>query len=481
MARVLVVDDDLEVRETMASLLRRLKLEHDAVATLEETRECLQGRDYDVVLLDVRLPDGNGLDLLPEIGELSEPPEVVILTGRGDPDGAELAIQRGVWDYLVKPAPIKQISLTLNRALQYHEQKRCDGDVRVLDLAGVVGTSKAMRACYELVAQAAMSDANVLVTGETGSGKELFARTIHANSKRAKQPFVVVDCASLTDNLVESTLFGHKKGAFTGAVVDRVGLVQLADNGVLFLDEVGELPLSIQKAFLRVLQERRFRPVGATREVSSDFRLLAATNRDLEAMAARGEFRDDLLYRVKTMHLHLPALRERKEDIKGLTLSRVDGLCEKYSMESKGFGADFLDMLMAHDWPGNVRELFNVLELAVAAAGKEKNLYAMHLPQELRIKVTKAQLSSSPGASQGKTSPSSFADSPFDASSFEAPGAQELDGPLPSLKEYKERAERRYLARLLQKTGGDVAWMLDISGLSRSHLYALLKKNDLSP
>ncbi len=482
MPRILIVDDDPEVRETMASLIRRQKLDYDAVSDLATTRRLLGEQAYDVVLLDVRLPDGNGLDLLPEIRELPLPPEVVILTGQGDPDGAELAIQGGVWDYLVKPAPIRQISLTLHRALAYHAEKAGKCDARALDLGGIVGSSKAMRACFDVVAQAASSDANVLITGETGSGKELFARTIHANSRRARGPFVVVDCAALTDTLVESTLFGHKKGAFTGAVGDREGLVSLAHKGVLFLDEVGELPLSIQKSLLRVLQERRFRPVGETRERESDFRLLSATNRDLEAMVADGRFRSDLLYRIKTLHLHLPPLRERGEDVKALALARADVLCARYGIPAKGFDADFFDVLAAYHWPGNVRELHNVLELAITAAGPDKTLYAMHLPMELRIKVAKAQLQAAGGGALELATPTLLPE--------REQGPEERDLPLPALargregfpqlKDYKDRAERQYLLRLTELSGGEVQSMLALSGLSRSHLYALLKKHGLS-
>ncbi len=469
MPHILVVDDDPEVRETMASLLRRHKMDYVAVATLKETRQALEQNEFDVMLLDVRLPDGNGLDLLPEIRTLDEPPEVVILTGKGDPDGAELAIQGGVWDYLVKPASIKQISLSLNRALKYHSEKRSKKDLRALDVSKMIGNAQAMRPCFDLLAQAANSDANVLITGETGSGKELFARTIHQNSRRADKPFVVVDCAALTDSLVKSTLFGHKKGAYTGAVTDREGLVQLANKGVLFLDEVGELPMVIQKSFLRVLQERRFRPIGDTREISSDFRLISATNRDLDSMVGRDEFRSDLLYRLKTIHVHLPPLRKRIEDLKPLTLNHVETLCKKYNMAPKGFGADFFDMLMAYAWPGNVRELFNVLELAVTAAGKEKTLYSVHLPQELRIKVTRAQLK--------------FTDPPADtvsAANEHMPALEEKDSMLPSIKEYKNLAEKHYLQQLVDRSEGDVTRMIELSGLSRSHLYALLKKNDIS-
>ncbi len=482
MPRILIVDDDPEIRETMASLIRRRKMEYDAVATVAETDVLLDKHAYDVVLLDVRLPDGDGLTLLPRIKAAPGSPEVVILTGRGDPDGAELAIQGGVWDYLVKPSSIKQISLSLARALTYREQKTHVTDMKALDLSGVVGQSPALRACFDVVAQAASTDSSALITGETGSGKELFARTIHANSRRRDKPFVAVDCAALTDSLVESTLFGHKKGAFTGAVADRVGLVELAHGGSLLLDEVGELPLTIQKALLRVLQERRFRPVGAAAERASDFRLLSATNRDLDAMVAQGAFRSDLLYRLKALHLHLPPLRERSEDVKPLAMHRINQLCERDGAPLKGFAADFFEMLEAYDWPGNVRELFNVLEQAFMAAAGEKTLYAMHLPQDLRIKVTRAQLAAQrnkenipgmrgPSGGQAAAHPSS--------AESRTPGLNAREG-FPTLKEYKSLAEARYIRTLADLADNDVAEMMRRSGLSRSHLYALLKKYGLS-
>jgi two-component system NtrC family response regulator len=268
----------------MESLITRLTHECVSAQTLDSGLRMMHKKAFDVIFLDVRLPDGNGLDILPDIMALPDPPEVIILTGKGDPDGAELAIRGGVWDYLLKPSSIREISLTLGRALKYHEEKRGrDGD-RGLELNGVVGDSPVIKVSFNLLSQAARSETNVLITGETGTGKELFASTIHANSKRKSGNFVVVDCAGLTESLLESTLYGHRKGAFTGAQSDRIGLVKLADGGTLFLDEVGEMPLSMQKAFLRVLQERTFRPVGDTREQTSDFRLVAATNRDLDEM-----------------------------------------------------------------------------------------------------------------------------------------------------------------------------------------------------
>ena len=469
MKSVCIIDDDPEVRETIASLTRKLRLTSESAGTLASGMELLAGENFDVLFLDVRLPDGNGLAALPEIKRLPDAPEVIILTGIGDPDGAELAIQEGVWDYLVKPSPIKQIMLTLQRALRYREERRCDHAPVSLSLAGCVTVSPRMQPCLDQVAHAAGSNAAVLVTGETGTGKELFARLIHANSARAKGPFVTVDCASLTETLVESTLFGHKKGAFTGADADRVGLVQLANGGTLFLDEVGEMPLSLQKTFLRVLHEKTFRSVGAVVESKSDFRLVAATNRDLEAMVEAGQFRRDLYFRLKTIALALPPLRERPEDIKPLTLAFVDGLCAEYHLPPKGFDAEFLAMLEAYGWPGNVRELRSVLERAFLAAGREKTLYSMHLPQDLRIKVTKSTLE------RGRQ----LLERPAQEPAAPLPGV--VEAPLrQSLKDFKEVMERRYLERLLHEYGRDIAAMVSISGLSRSHFYALLKKNNLA-
>ena len=453
---ILIIDDDADVRATMESLVRRMDLACDTAAGLGEGLAKARCGGYDVVFLDVRLPDGNGLDALPVIKSLPDSPEVIILTGLGDPDGAELAIQGGVWDYLVKPAPVRETMLSLKRALQYRQEKNRAKGPRPIQLSSLVGTSPRMRQCFDLAAQAAASQAAVLITGETGTGKELFARAIHDNSGRSAGPFVVVDCATLTESLVESTLFGHRKGAFTGADCDRDGLVRLADGGTLFLDEVGELPLSIQKSFLRVLQEKRFRPVGASRETASDFRLIAATNRNLEAMVERGEFRQDLLFRIKTVHMTLPPLRERLEDVGLLAARRLEALAADGGRPPKVMDSEFAQVIAAYSWPGNVRELYNVMERAVIAAGDEPTLFALHLPQEVRIAVTRAQLSRGAGG--------------------EGEAAFSAGGGLPSLRAFKEAREREYLELLRRECGGEIGRMLDVSGLSRSHLYALLKK-----
>lgn len=499
--RILVIDDDTEVCGTMQSLLTRMLLECDTAGSLDEGMAKLEKGGFDLVFLDVRLPDGNGLDALPRIKASASSPEVIILTGQGDPDGAELAIQGGVWDYLVKPSPIKQTMLSVQRALKYRLEKRGTAPIVALDLEDMVGQSPEMKQVFDFIAQAARSHANALITGETGTGKELTARTVHNNSLRRKARFVVVDCASLTETLVESTLFGHKKGSFTGADKDRIGLVKLADGGTLFLDEVGEMPMALQKSFLRVLQEKRFRPVGDTREVESDFRIIAATNRDLEDMVRRGDFREDLLFRLKTMGIVLPPVRCRRGDIKPLAMHHVNELCEQYRLPVKGFGSDFFDVLLAYDWPGNVRELFNVLERAFVAAGEERTLYAMHLPQEVRIKVAKASLGDNSGLppcgesgggieidpapqteSAATPEPQVVRQAPEPRPAALAADPLDVDfvGEVPTLKEFKARMEKRYLERLLAMHDGDVKAILSDSGLSRSHFYALLKKNGVS-
>ncbi len=479
MEQMLIIDDDKETCETMESLISRLGYQCDMAYDLKTGLPLLKQKNYAILFLDVCLPDGNGLEILPDIMAGPEPPEVVILTGRGDPDGAELAIKGGVWDYLLKPSSVKEIRLTLDRALKYHKEKKTRAEQSKLEFNQVIGKSQRIQASLQLTAKAARSDAYVLITGETGTGKELFASTIHQNSQRASGQFVVVDCASLTESLVESTLFGYRKGAFTGAQSDRLGLIKLADGGTLFLDEVGEMPLSIQKVFLRVLQEQHFRPVGDNQQLSSNFRLIAATNRDLDTMVEQGTFRRDLLFRIKTIRIHLPALRNRTEDIEDLLHARMDYLGEKFGLSPKKLGQDFLDTLLRYSWPGNVRELFNILERAMIDAGEEDTLYAVHLSRDLRIKVAKSQIQQMTGSGE-----LSEADDRTGNDGVLKIGQRIFedifDSPLPSLKEFKGTAEKVYLSELIRQCDGNVPEILKKSGLSRSHFYLLLKKNSLT-
>jgi two-component system NtrC family response regulator len=367
MARVLIIDDDDLFCEMVAAALELSGHEVRSAGTAADGQALCRSAGFDVIFLDIRLPDGNGLELIPAFGACPSEPEIIIITAAGDPHGAEMAIGSGAWDYLSKPSPLDELQLTLTRALRYRKRKAAF--IRpAADRQGIVGSSPRMQACIDLMAEFAPSDTPVLVTGETGTGKELFARALHRNSRRTAGPFVAVDCASIPKNLIESELFGHEKGAFTGAVAERDGVFAQAHGGTLFLDEVGELPLSQQKAFLRVLQERTFRRVGGKKELYSDFRLVAATNKDLPALAERGEFRADLLFRLQAVLLHLPPLRDRGRDIYELALYHVEKLCLRYKLGHKELTREAAAFLEDYPWPGNVRELVHVVEQAVVAA-----------------------------------------------------------------------------------------------------------------
>ncbi len=466
MANVLIIDDDKMICETLS---RRISTMGNYVATALNLKEGLHSalsEAFDLVFLDVRLPDGNGLSLLPTIRETPSRPEVIIITAEGDPDGAELAIKNGAWDYIQKPFTKEEVTLQLERALQYHDGEKGKNTPVALKRERLIGNSPAINACLDLLAQAAHSDANVLITGETGTGKEVFAQAIHANSPRKNKDFIIVDCTVLPEKLVESVLFGHKKGAFTGADEDHDGLVKQADGGVLFLDEVGELPWSIQRAFLRVLQEHRFRPVGGKQEETSDFRLIAATNRDLNRMSESGQFRQDLLFRLQTFTIELPPLRERIEDIKDISIYHIASLCERKGMETKGFSPDFFNMLANYSWPGNVRELVNTRERAIAVVANNPVLYAKHLPNDIRAKMVRASVAKKTGSRGAQMKVSS------------------LPNQLPTLKDLREKSisemERKYLQDLMALTRGNIKEACRVSGLSRARLYELRKKHNIS-
>jgi two-component system NtrC family response regulator len=455
MGRILIIDDDRLNAETLCDIVSSMGHEVACAFTADEGLSVAHAHDFDVVFLDIQLPDRNGLMLLPDIHTTASGPEVIIITGHGSPDGAELAIKNGAWDFIEKPLERKLIELPLVRALQYRGTKKEKRAPMVLKMEGIIGNSTLMKACTELIAQAAASDASVLITGETGTGKELFARAIHDSSSRARAAFVTVDCASLPPTIIESVLFGHERGAFTGADRSRDGLIKLSDNGTLFLDEVGELPLAAQKAFLRVLQEHCFRPLGAKQEMKSEFRVIAATNRDLNKMVQEGKFREDLLHRLRAFTIELPLLREHPGDIKELTFYYVNKICTRQGTELKGFSPEFIETLYAYEWPGNVRELVNAMEGAVAAAFDKPILYPKHLPTHIRVHLARDAVQNKDNATLPQ-------------------------GRLDTLKERREfvlaREERQYLQDLMDMTGGKIKQACGIAGISLPRMYQLIKK-----
>lgn len=465
MSTILIVDDDEDMCALLKCMVRSAGHQAQCVQRLDQALRTVAEQDFDVVFLDVNLPDGNGLEELPRFSGARSHPEVIIITGEGDVDGAELAIRSGAWDYIQKPSSIEGMKLPLLRALQYREERQARAQVSgvtALKRAGIVGSSPQIQSCFDQVARVAPTDATVLITGETGTGKELFAQAVHQNSPRRDRAFVVLDCSALPETLVESLLFGHARGAFTSADKAQEGLIKLADGGTLFLDEVGELPLTTQKAFLRVLQERRFRPLGSRTEITSDFRLVAATNRDLSRMVQEVSFREDLLFRLRSFTIELPPLRERAGDIKDLAMHHLARVCERLNVGLKGVSPEFLEAVDSYRWPGNVRELLHAIERAAAAALYEPTLHVKHLPDEIRIALARHSL--------------------VERRHSTKPGDRRTArmNPLLAYREHREQSDREYFLTLMASTQGSIQQACAVSALSRSRLYDLLKHHGVS-
>ena len=467
MNRILIIDDDPQISSLLSTIVTHLGHYAQCAETAQTGMQAIESQPFDIVLLDVGLPDGNGLRMLPRIRQVIDPPEVLVLTGHGDPDAAEAAIKQGAWDYLVKPFSIQEISCKIERILTHRRKRRAANseDRKPFDRYNIIGDSSGLIQVLEKAARASSNTSNVLIYGETGTGKELLARAIHRNSSRSAAPFVVVDCAALPETLAESILLGYVKGAFTGADRDSDGLVRQAHGGTLFLDEIGELPLGIQQKFLRVLQEHRFRPVGGHKEISSDFRLIAATHRDLDAMVEKGLFRRDLFFRLRTCAIIIPPLRQRVPDIKELTRHHLKRLGQSYGITAPTISDDCLHALEQYNWPGNIRELMNAVEEALNTAEFEQTLYPHHLPIHIRAMITRISVTAVSPLSQGNL--------PDDDLNVN-------NGRWLKLNTFRTCMEGHYLERLLAFTHGSRKEACRISGLSRTRLFELLKKHGMA-
>ena len=465
MARVLIIDSDEPFRDKLTVSIRQRGFEVVGCGKMADALRNLETEAWDVVLLADNLSQQDLIANISRIGSSGSGPEVVVMAGRGDQDLAEQAIRAGAWNYFTKPPGLHRLAMVIERIAGYRQVAPLTKTV-ALKRGEIVGNSKPLQAALDQVAQAAISEANVLITGETGTGKELFARAVHENSTRNERSFVVVDCAALPSTLAESVLFGHEKGAFTSADARAEGLVRQAHLGTLFLDEVGELPMSVQKVFLRVIETRRFRRVGATREDTSDFRLVAATNRDLEKMVGKDRFRSDLLFRLQGFRLELPPLRVIIDDINELTCNYIGKLCHQLRLPRKGFSPDFLEALMQYPWPGNVREFFHAIEQAVAMAGNEAILFPRHLPTHIRAQMARAGV-------EPERKP---------AASTRTTGYRDVTD-LPDIRKGRSEAlaafEKQYLKEVMRRTGGNIRQACRMAGLSRARLYALMKQYDL--
>ena len=444
---ILVVDDDAAMCELLADGLSEHGFRVTWTTEPAKAEELVRSGDFVSVLTDIRMRGLDGLELCKRLTKYKSNVPVIVMTAFGSFDAAVQAIRSGAYDFLTKPLDVDVTSLALERAIQHRalksEVQQLQRDVeRARGFGELIGTSSAMQAVYDLVDRAAPSNASVLITGESGTGKELLARTIHRHSSRSQGPFVSINCAALPEALLESELFGHKKGAFTDARSTREGLLARASRGTLFLDEIAELPLGLQPKLLRVLQERLVRPVGADTEHPVDFRLVTATNRNLEAAIETRSFREDLFYRINVIHISLPPLRERDSDIVLLANHFVQQFAERAKREVAELSEPVIKCLLDYPWPGNVRELANCMERMVVLA-RGQSLQFEDLPD--RIRRCQPSQSSRP---------------------------LEEDRELVSLAE----VERRHILFVLDAVHGNKSHAAQVLGLDRKTLYRRLEQ-----
>jgi two-component system response regulator HydG len=442
--RIVVVDDDPSMCEMLEAALQKRGYQVMTVATAETALTALEEHEVDVLITDLRLERASGITLCRRVGELRPNLPVIVLTAFGSMESAIAAIRAGAYDFITKPVDLEQLAFAVQRAAhhhQLHEEVRRLRDVGDEAVAGeLLGTSPAMRRIYDLLGRVAASDTSVLITGESGTGKELVARALHERSARRSGRFVAVNCAAISAQLLESELFGHVKGAFTDAKVDRRGLLLQSSGGTLFFDEIGEMPLEMQPKLLRALQERTVRPVGDSREIEFDTRVIAATNRDIDEAVERGTFREDLYYRINVVQISMPPLRARGNDVLLLAQHFLDRHTRRSGKPVLGITPKAAAKLLEYDWPGNVRELENVMERAVALTRFE-SVVVDDLPERVRTHESSTLVVAS------------------DDPSYLLP---------------LEELQRRYIVRVLRAVGGNKTQAARILGVDRRTLYRKL-------
>jgi two-component system, NtrC family, nitrogen regulation response regulator NtrX len=449
-SRVLVVDDEPGIRASLSGVLQDEGFEVDTVADGEACLSRLSSQMYDVVLLDVWLPGIDGMETLSRIQEIpfADRPMVVMISGHGSIETAVKATKLGAFDFIEKPLTIQKVTVVLKNAIQ---QRKLELEVQRIkeDRGGapqIIGNSVPMKALRQQLALMAATNGRVLIFGESGTGKELVAHAIHESSQRAREAFVEVNCAAIPEELIESELFGHRKGSFAGASEDKVGKLRKADNGTLFLDEVGDMSLKTQAKVLRALEEQRFEPVGAHESATVDVRVVAATNKNLEDEIARGNFREDLFYRLNVIPFYVPPLRERVEDIPLLADHFLKEYTTAYGRKPKELTPEAYEVLEEYPWPGNVRELRNLME-RIVIMNPQVRVDARHIPLN-----------------------------PARRAVFEK--TVERFG---SLQEVREAAEREYILKKLDEAQGNVTRTAELLGLERSNLYRKMKSLGIVP
>ena len=456
--KILVVDDDPNLIELVKIRLESAGYDVTAVVKEEDAIGAVKSQPVDLCLLDLMLSERDGISLMEEVHAITPDIPAIILTAHGTIESAVEAMRKGAYSYLTKPFEPRDLLLQIERAL---EHRRLNSEIKRLknllaekyDFANIIARSGKMRSVLDVVTRIARLDSTVYIHGESGTGKELIAKAIHLASDRKEQGFVALNCAALPETLLESELFGHEKGAFTGAVKSTRGLFTQAHGGTLFLDEIGDMPLSTQSKLLRVLQERQFYSVGSEVPMEVDVRVIIATNKDLAEQVKKGLFRDDLFYRIHVIPIYLPPLRERKEDIVALVEHFLKKCSQQMKKEVKGVTPEALRKMMLHDWPGNVRELENTIEYAVAMTQKD-------------VITDDYVLQTKPVLSDG-------------AKMLVPDRSGDSDERLKPLKDARDAFERDYLVQVLSMTEGNVSQAAKLAGKYRADLYDLLKKHDL--
>ncbi len=441
--RVLIVDDEEPVRRLLSRELQRKGFSTDTANDGNDALRKLKKESFDVILLDIVMPGIDGIDVMKRLRNDPASPAIIVLTGKATVETAVDAMKNGAFDYLTKPYKLEELIIVINRA---YEDRRLRQENLILHKEltrrerpdQFVGKSRQYKDLLKLIDKIAPTDSTVLLQGESGTGKELVANYIWKKSLRSEKPFIALNCSTLSENLMESELFGHEKGAFTSAYSVKHGLVEAADKGTLFLDEIGEMPISLQAKLLRFLDSGEFRRVGGNKNLKADVRVIAATNRNLEEAIKKGEFRDDLYYRLNVINITIPPLRERKEDIRPLAEYFLQKYRRRVLKDIKGFDEKTLKILECYNWPGNIRELENVIERAVILCDSDTITPA-------EIAITDKVCTEDPGAT-------------------------------PSLQEI----EREYILKVLKQTGGNQTKASKILGIDRKTLYLKLKKYGIS-
>ena len=454
-SRILIVDDERSMREMLEILLRREGYDVTTAENGSAAIALLQKHPFDMLISDVQMPDISGVEVLRTAKALNPSIIGIMITAYGSKESIQEVLRLQAADYLDKPFNVEELKFRIRKELERNRLRQENVLLkRVLrsshQFANIIGGSSAMEAVFELVETIAPTGSTVLISGESGTGKELIARAIHFNSPRRDRPFVAVNCGALSETLLDSELFGHVRGAFTGADANKKGLIEIAEKGTIFLDEIGEMSPLVQVKLLRVLQERKFRRLGGTDEIEADIRIIAATNRDLQKMVAEGTFREDLFYRINVIPLRLPPLRERVDDIPLLAGHFVQKYASAMGKSLTGISSGAMALLQRYAWPGNIRELENAMERAVALE-RGSAILPESLPEPLREETAAAAAAAAPEA---------FPDEGFD------------------LEQHVQHIEREYIAEALRRAGGVKVKAAELLGMSfRSFRYYTKKYN----